>query len=885
MFWGIGGIGKTSLLRELQIRVKAAGSAVSMATLETAHAPIDLMRVWREQLPGRPFRTFDKELRRYAQVMAKLHRATGGPARDGGVTGGLMEAARGSGIIGGFIAGAIGEERIRAFLSQYLSGREASIFIQGADVLTRAFSAGVNEVARSTRTHLFLDYYEAATAEIDDWMRRLITGGLSVEVVLTVAGRESLRRTSPRWVEFSTILRERELTALSEPEVREYLNRVSVQDPEVRREIEHLAGGIPWALALSVDAMREAPSATVEYHEDGRTVGVRTMVASRFLSQLAGQSAQLRETVEAAALTAWFDRDLLRELVGRDCTEDIDHLLRFSFLSMRRDGTYMIKDAVREAVAVLVRQQNPLRWKRVNDTAAQYHQRQLAESRPLTPGWGRHFLELIRTTLETDPLRAVEIFTESVAALPIQIWNGTCGPALLLLEDHEIACTHTSVRYYRGLSLLATNDLSGAREMLELVAESSDAQSWMKMRAYAGIVDIDHRAGDVRTSFDVAVTAHDTALGLDLCADAAIFAARAGEMSGSIGDEQQSLRYLRLAEQHLTRCTDDFAHGQAELILCYTHTFAARYSEGTDHLDRALERWHAAGYKFGTAQIHSARAWLGWLTGRISDGIASAKVAIAYFDQIGDVYSKGLAALNMAELERRRGNLDAAIEWNQTADSLLTETGGLLYHAIVLYRIGRAYLDAGDTDRAIEHLSNSIRIQREKIGEKYSEGMAMLYLAEAFAMVGDPRATETLKNAQSTLGAAQNKYGRVAALVVGAVIRRRIRPDSDEALRELAEGVANAEELGFADLVAEGMAEQALAESAEDRAVDAVTTALRHSPHCAATVLTRVEPVLRAVPPQRSEELLGRLDTATPETERSAAAIVRLRGMLRSTSL
>ncbi len=890
-FHGIGGIGKTSLLAELELLAAAHTRHVASTTMETVHSPLDLMCAWRAALPGRCFRKFDRELRRYTGVASKLHAATES------VGAGALNALENAGIVGAFVAGAVGEERLRAFLSQHLSGREATVYLDGMATLTGVFAEACNEVARSGRVFLFLDYFEAATAEVDDWLRRLVGGDISTEIVFVLAGREPLHRMNPAWLTLRAVTLERGLPLLDEDEVAEYFARNRITDPLTRDRIGALAGGLPWALALSAETAGPGGG-----QGPGRG-DVQSMVVNRFLSQLGAESAELRHAVEAASLVAWFDEDLLRSLVSLPPDFSASSLTRYSFISIRDDGKYAVRDAVREAVATGLHRGQESRWLRTHRLAADYHARLAGEAPRFGDSWRRHFLEVVRHTLETDPAQAVARFVETVERLPVQVWAGPCGQSLLLLEGHAATGRRPRVLLASAEASLAINHLDAARERFHRVAGAA-AEPWPRLRAYAGLVDIEHRAGAVREALRLSLVAHRAAEEAGSYPDAAIFAARAAEMSGSTGDEPGVDRYCAQAERHLERCDDLFARGQARLVMAYTQIFAGRYLEGGTQLARALEDWGRAHHAFGVAQVHSARAWVGWLTEQVAMGMRSARLAMEYFADSQDTYSYGLVALNLAELHRCRGDMDRAVEWNRLAAGKFAETGGVLYHSIALYRLGRAQAQSGHGRPAIASLRESIGLL-ETVGEAYSHGIALLHLADALISDGQRDVAPLVDRAEELLSGAQNRHGRAWAPVAVALLEHRLDPAAEVAGR-LARGLELARAAGFWDIAATARThalligwERGERAGAGPAAVEAVACAARHGPYCADRTLAALRALLAGLDDAEREAALRRLadfaERATPSGDpfdwdvtrraeegiESAAAAEALRTVLR----
>ncbi|MEV0134109.1 tetratricopeptide repeat protein [Dactylosporangium sp. NPDC050688] len=853
---GVGGIGKTALLTELANLAKLNSPNVAVATLETAHSAFDLMSVWRSQLNSDPkvFRTFDKELRRYSAVASKLHAAAGSAAN------GAYKALENSGIVGAFIAGTIGEERLRGYLSQFLNGRESNAYLEGPALLTSAFIAGVNKLSRSGRLFLMIDYYEGATAEVDDWVRRCLESDLSTETVLVLAGRERPERMNSGWSAFRPFTLVHELKPFTEQEQDEYLDRLAVQQPSLRADLKAFTGGLPWALALSVEGIDVGgtdPVRPQDFHE------VRSMVVNRFLSQLE-QQGRLREVVEACCILEAFDLDALAALLDASAVDELEQLSRYSFVVRRDDGRWVIKEVVREAVIEILRQRSPLQLLELRRRAAWHYQQLVDGTQLFSVQWQDRFVEWIRHTIRYDVERAVDILVQAVSRVPAQVWRIPSAGAFSLITAHPEASQDPRIRYLDGESARAAGNLAIARERFRSIAADPGAADTLQISALASLIEIMHQIGDVGAALASASDGYQRATTAALTDHATMFAARLAEMHGVLGDQRTSDHYCAIAMDGLPSITDHLVAGQAALVLCYMLAFAGRHSDASAVIEVAIRRWRAVGYDFGVAQAESCAAWHGWLTGRIAAGLAAGNRAYRYFESINDHYYAGLASLNLGELYRQAGSAAESLDWLDRARVLLSANDGFVYLAITLYRLGRVNLALGQDQQAVAWLEEAVALERDRVHEPYSLGMALLYLAEGYHRVGSARAGAVLSEAVQVLIGAQNRHGRVLAKLVGATLGAEIGAERNpEPL--IHEALAAASAAGFHDL--ESSAHLALARMAagtDDEATGshlglALAAAAKFSPYLGDATLRSCQDVLSALPNGRREEVARRM--------------------------
>ncbi|WP_433795088.1 hypothetical protein [Actinoplanes sp. CA-252034] len=853
MFTGVGGIGKSALLAELTGLARLASPNVAFATLETSHSSLELMRAWRGAFNSSAFKKFDKEVRRYTTVASKVHNAAGS------VSEGALKALGESGVVGAFVAGAIGEDRLRAFLSKVLSGRETVNYIDGPGRITAAFIEGVNEVAGSGRVFLFLDYYEAVTQELDEWMRHCLESELSTESVLVLAGRESLDRVNREWTAFQPILRSRELRPFVESEAEEYLDRSGIDDPETRQKLKEFTSGLPWALELSVEAIDSAArlgDTPATLHE------VRSMVVRRFLGHTESHG-RLREFIEAACVLEAFNLEALASLVDQPTTTEVEDLTRYSFITQHPDGRFAVKEVVRESVIEIVRQQSPIRLRGLHERAAQHYHGAVERSVLFSPAWQTDFLEGMRHTAGYDPALAVQQLTELVGKLPAQVWRVPCAGALAVLSADPVAMKDPRLRYLTGEDARASGGLASARDCYRSVADDPAASPTLQLSAVANLIEIHHRIGNTEAALQGAMEGYDRAITAERDDHAAMFAARLAEMYGVLGYGAESDQYYRTAVSRIEPVTDNLVAGQISLVLVYMLAFAGRYAEAQVHLSTAIQRWKRAEYEFGVAQAESSVAWLGWLTGQTAAGLAAGRRAFRYFEQIDDEYNAGMVSMNLGELYRQSARPEEALRWFDEAGRRLEATEGYVYLAITRYRRGRTYLGMGRTTEGLHELEAAVALERERVREPYSLGMALLYLADACQRLGDARAVPVLEEAERVLVSAQNRHGRVLAHLNASVLGVRLGTVPDP-LARFTETLAAATASGFADV--EAAARLALAthllgdggtvEPDADSTVEAgsqlgmaLIAAVRFSPYLADEVFTSCNDVLQALSP------------------------------------
>jgi tetratricopeptide (TPR) repeat protein len=181
-----------------------------------------------------------------------------------------------------------------------------------------------------------LDTYEALWEKrtegteflIDDWVRELIAN--LPEVLWVICGREKLRwdERDPEWAE---ALDQHIIGRMADADVRLFLTRRGVTDPAVQEQIRLASEGVPFYLDLSVNTYEEIQRTREPRPED--FTPVRSELMDRFLHYL---SQPETVTLRILSTARWWDEELFDHLI-RDfqtaySSAGFTDLMRFSFI-------------------------------------------------------------------------------------------------------------------------------------------------------------------------------------------------------------------------------------------------------------------------------------------------------------------------------------------------------------------------------------------------------------------------------------------------------------------------------------------------------------------------------------------------------------------------
>ena len=387
---GVGGVGKSTLLRMYRLSCYRRGIPVALVGAEDAPSSVDVLASWAEDLSntGVRLRSFPKSLDHYralqSNVEAKAEKAKEAMRGAAGKLGKAVAktavemAASTIPVIGPLAAalGGMGTEAAIDWLRGFLSKPDLEFYLDPLKRLTDDFLSDLTRAAARQRTVLMADTYEQMTA-LGDWMCGL-TQRLPNNALLVIAGRvvPEWDRAWMGWMGQAKIVELKEMTLDDQRTlVRRYYAyiRGGDPDPEQVEAIVKFARGLPIAATTVVRLwVRHGV-------EDFHTVKAQVVadLADRLLE---GVPPEMRPVFEAAAVLRYFNADSLRALLDdRDADALYAELRRWPFIRSRREGL-AVHDTMREMVNEALRMRTPERFGALHERAAGYYEVQLEKA-------------------------------------------------------------------------------------------------------------------------------------------------------------------------------------------------------------------------------------------------------------------------------------------------------------------------------------------------------------------------------------------------------------------------------------------------------------------------------------------------------------------------
>ncbi|HWM39413.1 MAG TPA: hypothetical protein VNS49_20080, partial [Streptomyces sp.] len=346
---GLGGVGKTTLLRHWEHLARERG-AVTARVGDEVHSAVEAMEAVSGQLDrqGWPLKKFTKQVGAYRRRRHELETApevsatahvpmddahTPTTSASSAVVAQLGLA--GLGLIPGLgtVAGvldaqqaALGTEKLRAMLSsRFRNHEDLQLVLSPLEVLTPVFLDELSEVAeRNTWVVLFFDTFERTGPLLDTWLRDITLesryGTLPVNVQTVLCGQGRLETRC--WGDSLSLIQHVPLEVFTDDEARQLLAAYDVTDEAVIDVILDLSGRLPaWVAALG-QARPAGPDAVGDPADSA---------VERFLKWETDPGR--RRTALACALPRQLNEDLYRLLAPEPLTGEYAWLRGLTFVS------------------------------------------------------------------------------------------------------------------------------------------------------------------------------------------------------------------------------------------------------------------------------------------------------------------------------------------------------------------------------------------------------------------------------------------------------------------------------------------------------------------------------------------------------------------------
>jgi tetratricopeptide (TPR) repeat protein/uncharacterized membrane protein len=510
---GVGGAGKSSLLRMFRIHCRSEKIHVALASGDDAKSVFDIIMHWMNDLKtdGVKFSSLSKTMETYHAIQAKVNDqaiktqnasrqiadiASKTASKTAETAGGaLMGAAIGSifpgvgtaigGALGGVLGG-MGAEALADWLRGFLTKPDIDLLLDPSQKLTSDFLDDIAKAAEKQRIVLMLDTFEQMTA-LDDWARD-VAQRIHPNVLIVIAGRK-LPDWNRAWQGWMINAQVEELKPMTEDIMRELIRRYYATmrggepDPEQVETIIRFARGLPMVITSAVQLW-------VKYGvEDFQSVKAE-IVANLVDRLMEGVPSNLIPALEAAAVVRWFDQPILRAVTKQEDVRDVyNELRRFPFVRSRSEGL-ALHDSVREMMDENLRVQDSERHSELHKRAAVYFEKRLEKT--MGEEAERLALERLYHSIRIDEKAGIKLFQEMAETISLHRLVNRLRAILNDVNTYQIDLEENRLwrDYYHARLMHLVGRLDDAMPIYENICNISHASPRLQSYALSDLGEI-----------------------------------------------------------------------------------------------------------------------------------------------------------------------------------------------------------------------------------------------------------------------------------------------------------------------------------------------------------------------------------------------------------
>ncbi len=399
---GIGGVGKSSLLRMFRRYARSHRVPVGLASADDAKSALDLLVRWDNDIHagGVILPTFSRAFKRYRALLAKpieqgkkahsTHDRRGGFASKFAsksvevASGALAGAALGSFIpgigseIGAAAGGVIGEMSADALLdwlhAQGFSTTDIEFLHDPAKLLTEDFLKDLALASTQRRIVLILDAFEKMGI-LKEWAS-YFAQRLASNVLFVVAGREV---TGLEWPGYLAMADDHILEPMQAHNVRKLVENYHRKMVGSEANSKHINEIVSFAAGLPI-AVTTAVSLSVYYHAKSFEE-VQIKGFDEVIKQLIGQVPPRTMTaLEAASVVRYFNRDILRDVMNQPNVHAIyTELTALPFVFPQKEH-FRMHDSFRDLIQARLQRHEPSRYRELHERAANHFELRLEKA-------------------------------------------------------------------------------------------------------------------------------------------------------------------------------------------------------------------------------------------------------------------------------------------------------------------------------------------------------------------------------------------------------------------------------------------------------------------------------------------------------------------------
>jgi tetratricopeptide (TPR) repeat protein len=737
---GVGGVGKSSLLRMFRLYCKSEKIPVALASGDDAKSVLDVVIRWTEDLKGNgvKFAALSKTLESYRTIQAKVEEqvkksrnkavdiASKAASKTAETAGGaLLGAAIGSvipgigtaigGALGGVVSG-MGAEALTDWLRGFLSKPDIDLLLDPAKKLSADFIEEIAKAAEKKRMVLLLDTFEQMSA-LEDWVGETAQM-IHPNVLVVIAGRKlpDWQRVWHGWMMNAQV---EELKPMTEDVMGELICRYYATmrggepDPAQVDAIIKFARGLPMAVTSAVQLW-------VKYGvEDFQSIKAE-IVANLVDRLMEGVPSALIPALEAAAVVRWFDQPILRAVTKQEDVRNVyNELRRFPFVRTRIEGL-ALHDSVRDMLDENLRVQDSERHAELHERAAVFFEKKL--EKVTGEEVERLGLERLYHRIRADEETGIKLFQEMGEELTQYRLVNRLRALLNDVNMYTLESENSRLwlDYYQARSAYLEGNLEIAINAYKKIDENEQGEAKLKAYALCDLAksladEVIFQKGNMQEVINLVEKSNRLFSKSDPKQVLTLLAL--GKASHRLGDIDTALDYFTQALNIFQDRGDIYGESTVLGSILDSHAVRGDLRRMLDAQTQGLsllsdKNRHSAAYVHFLSSWACMRTW----AGRYRSTEDDVNIGLSILKNFGDVLLLHRNEMELGLAQGMQGKIkEAEYTFNQSSYNNLTERkeGGFL-----TFR-GIALLKCGNLEKADEYLKTGWELTRESKKLRY----------------------------------------------------------------------------------------------------------------------------------------------------------------------
>lgn len=741
-YYGIGGVGKSWLLKEIAAQMGEANIPVLMLSCDRLALPSsirDQLRNSVQNYPGtsKDFQDFDRDWRRLETIEKEIRGLIEKTERNADektpgkvaspMIGAAIEVAFDillPGPVGGALGKLLGQageslaevtvDKIVPSLTKLgLRQDNAEFYANATSHLAISLVTGINSMAERTgHVVLLVDAIEFLRNQEELWLRNQIIDRLDLSrIVPIIAGRRKLDILV--WRDWSGMVHQLEIQPFTQTESQNYLSKRGVSSLTDANRLHALARGLP--LGLAIAAFIYTSGAPLDFSFDDTKTQIVDRLLDYFLTHVA--ESKRREEMLLSAVPRTITTEVL-SLIFSDPTraEDVYDWLRSLYTTQVRADGLLMHDIVRDVMVDHLRRRSPDQFHTLNQQLMAWYREKRAKQIPFSTDWQRTTLEYFYHALCVDEDRAIQEAALYFLNAQEFIGHGLIGDIITLFENCPPAHlqNQTWVKYCRAQLAFLNSQFNLAIHWLRQLYKRTDLDPYLRANVVTSLAVLTQYHGQVEDSIRLHEEGLQIRKQLNDRAGIKRSLTNVGRIYRIVRDWKKSLANLAESRQLAEEDGDQVEVGRILLNTGYIAMYQGHWVDAERDYAQALSIAQQNGDRYDSSKALMRLGQLRVWEGCPAEAVEYLHQSLADYKSTGELFGEGFvhnylgdAWAVLKQWEKAKQELDVALSLFQLPQVNARDRVGNVRHSF-----GDLCMAQGDSEGARAAYLEAINIRR-----------------------------------------------------------------------------------------------------------------------------------------------------------------------------